>query len=132
MTMTREELLARYATGEWDFRSVDLLRAYLTWADPDWADLGLTNLTGTSLTRANLTEANLYEAGLAEAKTAGSKIYGTLLYEGAATKVKVCLQTPSSPVWGQPRIPDALSGSRVVNGWLRTGYASGEGNGGER
>ena len=103
--MTTLELLPGYDDGDRDFRSADLLTAFLTWAEPDWADLVLPNLTGTSLA------------------------------EEGATKVKVALPllaTPSSPVWGQPRLPDALSGSRVVNRWLRTGYATGNGDGGER
>jgi len=98
--MTILELLPCYDDGDRDFRSADLLTAFLTWAEPDWADLVLPNLAGTSL---------------AEVKVA-----------------LPLLDTPSSPVWGQPRLPDALSGSRVVNGWLRTGYATGNGDGGER
>ena len=153
--MTRDELLSRYAAGERDFRrvnlrGVDLSEAILTEANLAGAclaraslvrvNLTEANLTGANLFRANLTKATLFYANLSYANLSGANLYeaslvGTILYEGDATKVKVALPllaTPSSPVWGQPRPPDALSGNRIVNGWLRAGGATGDGDEGER
>ena len=154
-TMTAEELLTRYAAGERDFQhanlagenlygvhlsEANLADADLTDTDLYGANLAGANLAGANLARADLRRAILFHANLTEANLTdtiliGVNLVGAILYQGDATKVKIdlsLLQTPSSPVWGQPRPPDALSGSRVVNGWLRTGYATGDGNGGER
>ena len=151
--MTRDELLTRYAAGERDFRGVDLGEVDLAFVILAGANLAGANLfwaemTGANLAGANLTRANLAGANLTRANFTGANLYHTTL-TGAQMYLTI-LPTPALPqgdspqaivtagdllptsVWGQLRLPDALSGSRVVNGWLRTGYATGNGDGGER
>lgn len=84
--MKPEELLKRYASGERDFRGIELQEANLEGANLEGADLSNTVLCLANLNRSNLTDANLSHANLVgtdlmhtigiRAKFTGAKVLG--------------------------------------------------------
>jgi uncharacterized protein YjbI with pentapeptide repeats len=89
--MTAEELLKRYATGEWKFPGVDLRHAQLqriqlrgadlSGADLSGADLSGADLSGADLSGADLSGALLERVNLAATNLSG--VRGEFSYQGA-------------------------------------------------
>ncbi|MBW4550616.1 MAG: pentapeptide repeat-containing protein [Aphanocapsa sp. GSE-SYN-MK-11-07L] len=83
------ELLQRYARGEREFMSIDLVGAdlrgvnlrgaELSYADLSEANLAAADLRGADLSFANLTDANLDQANLSGAILMGANLKGTNL-----------------------------------------------------
>ncbi|HBL11144.1 MAG TPA: pentapeptide repeat-containing protein [Cyanobacteria bacterium UBA11162] len=89
LNLTPAQLLKQYASGERDFRGVNLSAQILTGVDLegidlseailDTIDLEGTNLTGVNLSKADLTRANLRRADLIGANLRAANLQGANL-----------------------------------------------------
>ena len=104
--MNAHELLSRYASGDRDFRRVELSAANLSGADLTDANLTAANLTWARLTRADLTGVDLRGADLTGADLTGARLTEADLTgaigiataeEEAATWLHVCRAIVAHP-----------------------------------
>jgi hypothetical protein len=93
--MTRDELLAAYASGRLDFSGANLRGANLSEA----------NLRGANLSEANLRGANLRGANLSEADLRGANLRGANLSEA---NLPSGYRWASTPQWTVLAMPEGL------------------------
>lgn len=89
-----DELLKNYATGERNFREIDLSQAdlmsiNLKGADLSYADLRETNLNNANLRGADLSYASFSEADLTQADLRGASLFGVDLRDAILTDVSL-------------------------------------------